>query len=174
MKVPEDRPVTARVGPLVRKQCGGRLWFFWGHKRREQLLWTFGKSKWEVFLDLCLLLKEAWAFEQLVCWMSVGFSKWNATKLSLNIVERNGSKFNYTLQAAWQFPLCNAQFNKTAPNRPGNLVHTGVSVTRQKEGPSTRGPLNYSIMVTHTCRKVDTWDRESSSSRQLANTAFLW
>lgn len=43
----------------------------------------------------------------------------------------------------------------------------------RREGPSTRGPLNYSIMVTHTCRKVDTWDRESSRSRQLTNTAFL-
>lgn len=43
----------------------------------------------------------------------------------------------------------------------------------RREGPSTRGPLNYSIMVTHTCRKVDTWDWESSRSRQLTNTAFL-
>lgn len=43
----------------------------------------------------------------------------------------------------------------------------------RREGPSTRGPLNSSIRVTHTCRKVDTWDWESSRSRQLTNTAFL-
>lgn len=59
------------------------------------------------------------------------------------------SKFNYILQAAWQFPLCKAQFNKTVPNCPGNLE----TVWRDsRQGPSTRGPLNYSIMVTHTCR----------------------
>lgn len=114
---------------------GGWLWF-WGHKRRVQLHWTcshLGKATLRsVPRPVLPAQKKNWAFEQIVCGMSVGFSKWNPTESGLNILKQNGSKFNYTLQAAWQFPLCNTQSNKTALNRPGTPVHTGVSVPRQE------------------------------------------
>lgn len=113
---------------------GGWLWF-WGHKRRVQLQWTcshLGKSNSEKCSPAFGPCSKNRAFSQIVYGMSVGFSKWNLTESGLNILKQNGSKFNYTLQAAWQFPLCNTQSNKAALNRPGTPVHTGVSVPRQE------------------------------------------
>lgn len=61
-------------------------------------------------------------------------------RLNILKLEQNGSKFNYTLQAAWHFPLCNAHSNKTALNRPGTPDHTVVSVSRQGSGPFYKTP----------------------------------
>jgi len=138
MKVPEGKTVLVRVGWIVRKWCGG-----WkalvdcgfgdigegcncaGHVA----IWE--KQLWKVFPSPCSLLKKQ-AFKLTLCGMSVGFSKWNPIEPGLNILNQNGSKFNYTLQATWQFPLCSTQSNKTMLNRSGTPVHTGVSVPRQK------------------------------------------
>lgn len=144
---------------------GGWLWF-WGHKRRVQLCWTcshLGKATARKVL-LPLLTAQKTSLWANIVQDDDGFSEWNPIELGLNILNQNGSKFNYTLQATWQFPLCNTQSNKTALNRPGTFLFTLESVCRdRREGASTRGPLNYSIMVTHTCREADTWDPDPSS-----------
>lgn len=113
---------------------GGWLWF-WGHKRRVQLRWTssrLGKAALRSALHPVFPALKNKPFKQTVSGMSVGFFKWNPIELGLNILKQNGSKFNYTLQAAWQFPLCNARSNKAVLNRPGTPLHTGVSVPRQQ------------------------------------------
>lgn len=139
MKVPEDKTVPARVGWIARKQCRG-----WragvdcgfedirGRRNCTGHVAIWEKQLQEVLLSLYGLLKKNWAFEQTVCRISVGFSKWNLIELSRTILKQNGSKFNYTLQDAWQFPLCNTHSNKTMLNCPGIPVHTGVSVPRQE------------------------------------------
>lgn len=157
-----NSPREGGVGCEKAVEGGGGLWF-WGHKRWVQLCWTCSQQLQETFSCLCSLHKNQ-AFEQTLSVMTVGFSEWNPIELGLNILNQNGSKFNYTLQATWQFPLCNTQSNKTALNRPGTFLFTLESVCPdRREGASTRGPLNYAIMVTHTCREADTWDPEPGS-----------
>lgn len=144
MKVPEDKTVPARVGWVVESSVGvGGRWLIvvFGDIKEgcnctgHVAVWE--KQLWEVFPGLYLLLKKKKNLSLNTIWANslqdaCLLFQVKSNRVGLNVLKQNGSKFNYTLQAAWQFPLCNTQSNKTALNRPGSPVHTGVSVTRQE------------------------------------------
>lgn len=170
MKVPEDKTVPARVGWVERKRCRGwRAWVdcgFWGHKRRVQLHWTcsrLGKAtlksvpqpllpaqKNEPLSRQCAECLPPFPSEIQSNWVWIFSSKMAPSSIthykphdSFHCAILNLTRLHWIVQA----PL-----------------FTLESVCRdRREGPSTRGPLNYSIMVTHTCRGADTWDPEPSS-----------